>query len=267
MKYIEITWAKPCLSHVWGDLIVDAAPSCVPGSDHKVCTKCGATSDPVEIDPNGKHVWGEPTWDWSDPAHPVWSAECVKCTSGKTSGSVASMSGKRVEATLTADAYTPYIASVVLDGQLYIEMHNVTEEGTMLAAVRNAAKTELQRYKDPAYYSVGQRAELNEAIGEGCDAIDAAEDTDAVAAALAAAKAALDAIPTDTPPIIGEVPEMPGAQPGKTVIEHKPCLVCGELHDGGIVDNFRGLIHHFMHILENIFRYNASPAVNTVGTP
>ena len=49
-----------------------------------------------------------------------------------------------------------------------------------------------------------------------------------------------------------EVAEQPTEQPGKEPIVHKACPVCGELHNGSLIDNFRGLIHHFIYILNHI---------------
>ena len=35
-------------------------------------------------------------------------------------------------------------------------------------------------------------------------------------------------------------------------IVHEPCPICGELHDGDIVDNFVGLIHHFIDLITRL---------------
>ena len=37
-----------------------------------------------------------------------------------------------------------------------------------------------------------------------------------------------------------------------TKIEHEPCPICGELHDGDIIDNFVGLIHHFIDLITRL---------------
>ena len=66
-----------------------------------------------------------------------------------------------------------------------------------LAAVKAAAKDELDSYKDPADYREAGQAELAEAIAAGKVAIEAASDIDGVNRALAEAKAALDLIKTD----------------------------------------------------------------------
>ena len=69
-----------------------------------------------------------------------------------------------------------------------------------LDAAKAAAKTELENYFaaiDPADYRPAQQDELTAAVDGGNGEIDAATDIDAVNAALAAAKATIDAIKTD----------------------------------------------------------------------
>ena len=68
---------------------------------------------------------------------------------------------------------------------------------SQLDVAKSTAKAELENYKDPADYRPAQQTELESAISAGKNAIDAAADTDAVAAALAAAKTVIDAIKTD----------------------------------------------------------------------
>jgi putative cell wall-binding protein len=67
-----------------------------------------------------------------------------------------------------------------------------------LATAKEAAKDELDNYKDPNDYREAQQAELAAAIAAGKSAIDAAADIEGVNSALAAAKAAIDEIKTDT---------------------------------------------------------------------
>jgi putative cell wall-binding protein len=67
-----------------------------------------------------------------------------------------------------------------------------------LATAKEAAKDELDNYKHPNDYSEAQQAELAAAIAAGKSAIDAAVDIEGVNSALAAAKAAIDEIKTDT---------------------------------------------------------------------
>ena len=66
-----------------------------------------------------------------------------------------------------------------------------------LADAKEEAKAELEDYKDPADYRAGQQTELENAVAAGKENIDSAADKDAVAAALSAAKEAIDAIKTD----------------------------------------------------------------------
>ena len=84
------------------------------------------------------------------------------------------------------------IDAIKTDAQLTAE-----ETAAALAQAKTDAKAELANYKDPADYRPAQQTELTNAIAEGNEAIDAAADTDAVATALANAKAAIDAIKTD----------------------------------------------------------------------
>jgi putative cell wall-binding protein len=67
-----------------------------------------------------------------------------------------------------------------------------------LAAAKTEAKDELESYKNAADYREAQQAELAAAITAGKSAIDAAADIEGVNSALAAAKAAIDEIKTDT---------------------------------------------------------------------
>ena len=66
-----------------------------------------------------------------------------------------------------------------------------------LAAAKADAKDALDAYRNPDDYRPDEQAALAEAIAAGKTAIDAAADTEAVATALANAKAAIDAIKTD----------------------------------------------------------------------
>ena len=70
------------------------------------------------------------------------------------------------------------------------------KDGAM-ADAKAAAKTELENYKDPADYRADEQTDLAAAIADGEAAIDAAADIDAMNAALADAKATIDAIKTD----------------------------------------------------------------------
>ncbi|MDO4745113.1 MAG: hypothetical protein Q4B18_01010 [Bacillota bacterium] len=74
----------------------------------------------------------------------------------------------------------------------------LTVEVNKLAEAKAAAKKEIAEYKDAADYREAQQKELAEAIEAANEAIDAAETTEAVEEAVAAAKAELDKIKTDT---------------------------------------------------------------------
>ena len=66
-----------------------------------------------------------------------------------------------------------------------------------LTAAKTAAKTALEGYKNAADYRDAEKAELSALIAEGKRAIDDAADIAAVSAALADAKAKIDAVKTD----------------------------------------------------------------------
>ena len=42
-------------------------------------------------------------------------------------------------------------------------------------------------------------------------------------------------------------------------IQHTPCPICGELHDGDIFDNFIGLFHHMIDMFTRILTLNSTP--------
>ena len=209
-----------------------------------------------------------------------------------------------------------------------------------LADAKEAAKAELATYTDAADYREAQQAELEAAINEGSDEIDAAATIDNVTAALNSAKKAIDMIKTDAQltaeeqlaaaketlagaietareycdsikddyPVIAddldtrlqqaegvlanadattdeintmtelvetaleaakdaqkeadEAAEQPTEQPDKE--PNKPCPVCGGLHNGNLIDNFRSLILHFIHILNHIMKDSVRIAGNVV---
>ncbi|MBQ3888326.1 MAG: hypothetical protein II738_01140, partial [Clostridia bacterium] len=125
------------------------------------------------------HVWNTPTWDWTDVDNPTYSTTCTLCANGQTSGSVASTKGTRVAATVEADAYTPYTATVTLDGQTFNDTFHLTEPGTMLAA-RKAAFDQ---------YKADQK--------QAADAMAKTGDSAACAALIDAAKSAIDGVTYD----------------------------------------------------------------------
>ena len=101
-------------------------------------------SDEITIRLGCDHVWNEPAWNWEDDvAHPTYYAECSKCADGKAEGSVESVPGTRVAATLNEDAYTPYTAQVVLGTQTFTSEYKDYEPGTMHQARADA----LEDYK------------------------------------------------------------------------------------------------------------------------
>ena len=66
-----------------------------------------------------------------------------------------------------------------------------------LEAAKAAAKEELRNYKDSADYRPAEQTELQNAVNDGIQAIENAEDTDGVDTALENAKAVIDGIKTD----------------------------------------------------------------------
>ena len=123
------------------------------------------------------HVWNTPTWDWTDADNPAYSTTCTLCADGQASGSVSSSKGTRVAATAEADAYTPYSATVTLDGQTFHDTFNLTEPGTMLAARKaafDAYKDELKQAAEDKRKD-GDSDESKKLIDDAIAAIDAME--------------------------------------------------------------------------------------------
>jgi hypothetical protein len=88
-------------------------------------------------------------------------------------------------------------AKTVIDGIKTDAELTAEEEAAALAAAKTDAKAALDAFANPADYREAQQAELATAIANGKTAIDGAADVASVEAALAAAKAAIDAIDTD----------------------------------------------------------------------
>ena len=106
----------------------------------------------------------------------------------------------------------------LLEGKTSLyDMSDVTfpeeDDAAALAAAKEAAKAELEDYKNPADYREAQQKELADAIAQGKAAIDQATDTSGVASALSAAKAAMDAIKTDAQLTAEENQNNPGTKP------------------------------------------------------
>ena len=88
-------------------------------------------------------------------------------------------------------------AKTVIDGIKTDAELTAEEEAATLAAAKTDAKAALDAFANPADYREAQQAELATAIANGKTAIDSATDVDAVNAALADAKATIDALETD----------------------------------------------------------------------
>ena len=88
-------------------------------------------------------------------------------------------------------------AKTVIDGIKTDAELTAEEEAATLAAAKTDAKAALDAFANPADYREAQQAELANAIANGKTAIDSATDVDAVNAALADAKATIDALETD----------------------------------------------------------------------
>ena len=104
-----------------------------------------------------------------------------------------------IDAAADADAVATALANakaaidaIKTDAELTAE-----EAAAALAQAKTDAKAELDNYKNADDYRAAEQADLANAITAGKEAIDAAADADAVATALANAKAAIDAIKTD----------------------------------------------------------------------
>ncbi len=80
--------------------------------------------------------------------------------------------------------------------QAKADIANVKTIAQELAEAKVAAKAELEAYKNPNDYREAEQQQLAQIVADGKDAIDAATDKTGVAAALAAAKAQLDALKT-----------------------------------------------------------------------
>ena len=105
-----------------------------------------------------------------------------------------------------------------------------------LAAAKADAKAALESYKNPDDYRDAEKAALAAAIAAGQDAIDAAEDVDAVYAALADAMAAIDAIKTDA-----------------QLTAEATCPYCGKIHSGGLLQVMLGFFHSLLVAIRRLF--------------
>ena len=92
-----------------------------------------------------------------------------------------------------AKAYVTKLATLQEAEAKYAELKAAEE----LADAKEAAKTELENYKDPSLYRDAEKAILADEVTAGKTAIDEAGTIDEVNEALTAAKAKIDAIKTD----------------------------------------------------------------------
>ena len=151
--------------------------------------------------------------NYKDPAdyRPAQQDELTAAISDGNAAIDAAADIDAVNAALTAAKAD--IDKIKTDAQL------ADEEAAALADAKAAAKAELESYKDAADYRADEQADLAAAISDGNDAIDAATDIDAVNAALADAKAAIDKIKTDA--------QLTAEESGEEPAEEGICPLCG----------------------------------------
>ena len=198
--------------HSYGDCETVTPVTCTDkGSEKRVCSVC-KDEDIREIAALG-HKYGE--WET------VKEATCTEAGSEKRVCSVCKDEDTREiaalghkfsewtvekEATAEEDGIESRICSVCHEKETRTIVFDA------LDAAKEAAKEELNSYKDAKDYRDEQKKELAEAISAGEAAIDAAKTEEQVADALAEAKAAMDAIKTDVQLTEeeGKAPEKPG---------------------------------------------------------
>ena len=123
----------------------EAKPTC---TESAICSICSA-----ELPALG-HTWKEPAWNWDDVEHPTYSTTCSVCEDGEASGGADSVTPDTHEATVDADGYTDYTATVTLGSQTFSDTHRVTDEGSMLEARKAAFET----YKTEQSEAAGEMA-------------------------------------------------------------------------------------------------------------
>ncbi len=139
----------------------DEQPDC---ENSAVCTLCG------EELPALGHTWNEPDWNWDDVEHPTYSTTCSVCEAEK-SGEADSVDAIDTAATVDADGYTTYTATVTLGSQVFTDDFVVTDEGSML----EARKAAFDEYKDDVTADID--ALVEDGDSEQCKAlIDSAKD-------------------------------------------------------------------------------------------
>ena len=120
-------------------------PTC---TESAICSICEA-----ELPALG-HTWNEPAWNWDDVEHPTYSTTCSVCTEGEASGEADSVGAVDTAATVDADGYTTYTATVTLGSQVFSDDFVVTDEGSMLEAGKAAFET----YKTEQGEAAGNKA-------------------------------------------------------------------------------------------------------------
>ena len=130
------------------------------------------------------------------------------------------------------------------------------EEAAALAAAKAAAKDELASYKNPDDYRDAQKNDLAAAITAGNEAIDSAATITEVEAALAEAKAVIDAIKTDAE-ITAEEAAAAEAQNAEAADEGPGvCEYCGETHNVNTITGFfTDMLHDMLYIVMRLARF------------
>ena len=144
------------------------------------------------------HIWNEPTWDWTDVDNPAYATTCTLCADGEATGTVQSTPGTHVEATVDEDAYTPYTASVTIDGQTFTDTFNLVEKGTAFNVYKEQMKQaaedkrlpedsdECNQLIDDAIAAIDEMTyDENKSLDENKQAVDTAADFDQLDADLA----------------------------------------------------------------------------------
>ncbi len=152
------------------------------------------------VDPaTGAHNYPSVSFGWTDPDNPTYSATCSVC--GQTVSGTAGVSKVEHAATLDADGYTVYTASVTLLGVPYSDDYTVTDTGSSLALRKDAFdayKTEKKTAAD-GMAQEGDSAACAQLISDAKDAIDALpyDETKTLDENKAAVDAIIDQLATD----------------------------------------------------------------------
>ena len=170
-----------------------------------------------------------------------------------------------IDAAATIDDVTAALNSaketidmIKTDAQLTAEEQLAAAEETLAGAIETAREYCDSIKDDYPVIADDLDTRLQQAEGVLANA-DATTDeintmTELVETALEAAK--------DAQKAADEAAEQPTEQPDKE--PNKSCPVCGGLHNGNLIDNFRSLILHFIHILNHIMMDSVRIAGNMV---